>query len=68
MINGCIRDSAEIGKTKIGVKALNTMPLKSNKQGKGERNIAVQFAGVTFRPGEYLYADVDGLVISPEKI
>lgn len=68
VINGCIRDSAEIDKINIGVKALNTMPLKSGKQGTGERNIAVQFAGVTFRPGEYLYADVDGLVISPQKI
>ena len=61
---GCIRDSAEIGTMPLGVKALDTHPLKSIKNDYGQRDIEVHFGGVSFRPGEYLYADSDGVVIS----
>ena len=64
VINGCIRDSAEIAAMHLGVKALGTHPLKSVKKGAGEKNIAVTFSQVTFRPGAYLYADRDGLVVA----
>jgi regulator of ribonuclease activity A len=63
VVNGCIRDAAAIGVLKIGIRALNTHPLKSGKRGLGQENLPVTFAGVTFRPGEYLYADDDGLVV-----
>lgn len=64
IIFGCIRDSAEISHLNIGVKALGTMPLKSLKKGEGERDIAVRFAGISFKAGNYLYADEDGIVVS----
>lgn len=64
VVHGCIRDAAAIGALKIGIRALNTHPLKSGKRGAGQENLPVTFAGVTFRPGEYLYADDDGLVVS----
>jgi regulator of ribonuclease activity A len=48
----------------LGVKALGTHPLKSVKNGVGERDVVVRFGGVTFVPGEYLYADEDGIVCS----
>jgi regulator of ribonuclease activity A len=64
VINGCIRDAAAIAKLPIGIRALNTHPLKSGKRGTGQENLPVTFAGATFRPGEYLYADEDGLVVS----
>ncbi len=64
VVNGCIRDAAAIGKLPIGIRALNTHPLKSGKRGSGQENLPVTFAGVTFRPGEYLYADEDGMVVS----
>ena len=65
VVNGCIRDAAAIAAVNIGIKALNTHPLKSGKRGTGQENLPVTFAGVTFRPGDYLYADEDGIVISP---
>ena len=65
LMYGLIRDSAEIAEMDLGVKALGTCPLKSVKKGIGERDVAVRFAGVTFVPGEYLYADEDGIVCSP---
>lgn len=65
IIFGCIRDSNEIAKIDIGVKALATMPLKSLKKGEGERDIGVGFAGISFQTNHYLYADNDGMVICP---
>jgi regulator of ribonuclease activity A len=61
---GLIRDSADIARMPLGVKALGTHPLKSVKQGVGERDVTVRFAGVSFAPGQHLYADEDGIVCS----
>jgi regulator of ribonuclease activity A len=64
VVYGCIRDSADINGIDIGVRALNTHPQKSIKKGVGDRDIAVTFGGVTFNPGEYIYADEDGILVS----
>ena len=64
IINGCIRDSREIANLSIGVKALNTCPIRPGLDGNGEQDVAVTFAGVTFAPGHYLYADEDGMLLS----
>ncbi len=68
IVNGCIRDSAAIAKLPVGVKALNTIPLKSQKRDVGSENITVHFAGVDFIPGEYVYGDEDGIVVSKEEL
>jgi regulator of ribonuclease activity A len=64
IIYGCIRDSGELGQMNLGRRALGTMPLRSDKRGEGERDIPVRFAGATFRPGDYVYVDEDGVVVS----
>ncbi|NJD30658.1 MAG: RraA family protein [Gammaproteobacteria bacterium] len=64
IIHGCIRDSAELGQLNLGIRALGTMPLRSEKRGEGERDVPVRFAGASFRPGDYVYADEDGVVVS----
>lgn len=64
VVFGCIRDSEAIGRLPLGVKALATHPLKSIKRGEGQRDLPVRFAGVTFRPGAWLYADADGVILS----
>ena len=64
VVNGCIRDSAAIAAMPIGVKALGTMPRKSEKRGPGRLEVPVSFAGITFAPGHYLYADVDGILVA----
>ena len=64
IVYGCIRDSAVIANIGIGVKALNTNPRKSVKKGIGERDVSVSFADVTISPGDYIYADEDGFVVS----
>lgn len=68
IVYGCIRDSVVISAMKIGVKALNTNPRKSIKKGVGERDVTVNFADVTINPGDYIYADADGFVISNNKL
>jgi regulator of ribonuclease activity A len=64
IIYGCIRDSAELGQLDLGIRALGTMPLRSDKRGEGERDLPVRFAGATFRPGDYVYVDEDGVVVA----
>ena len=68
VVNGCIRDSVDINGIDIGVRALNTHPQKSIKKGAGDRDIAVTFGGVTFNPGEFVYADEDGVLVSGKRL
>jgi len=62
LVYGCIRDAQAIAGIAIGVRALNTHPLKSIKRGEGQRDLPVTFAGITLHPGHYLYADEDGII------
>ncbi len=68
VINGAIRDVDEIGETALGVQALGTTPLKTEKLGVGQRDIPVAFGGVTVRPGDYVYADNNGVIVSSEAL
>jgi regulator of ribonuclease activity A len=67
LLFGCIRDLEDIGRMPLGVLALASNPRKSIKKGAGDAGIPVNFAGVTFRQGEWLYADLDGIVVLPEQ-
>ena len=64
IIYGAIRDSKEISGMPIGLKALNTSPRKSRKAGIGATGEPLQFAGVTIHPGNYVYADLDGILVA----
>ena len=64
VINGVIRDVDEIGQTALGVQALGTCPIKTEKLGVGQRDIPVTIAGVEIQPGDYVYADNNGVIVS----
>ena len=68
IVSGCIRDAAVISGIEIGVKALGTNPRKSVKKNRGDENISVEFAGVKFKPGDFVYADTDGIVVSGKSL
>jgi len=68
IIHGCIRDSEDIGKMPLGVKALNTYPLKSSKRDPGLRDVPVTFAGAIIKPGDWVYADKDGILVSETEL
>jgi len=68
LINGCVRDVEILKSMDLGVRALNCHPLKSNKHNEGQLNLVVRFAGVVFEPGQYLYADENGIVVARENL
>jgi len=63
VINGAVRDAATLRTLQIGIKALGTNPRKSDKTGDGQRDVAVEFGGVVFKPGDIAYSDDDGIVV-----
>src|SRR5699024_8967962 len=68
IINGCVRDAADIANMDIGVLTLGKNPLKSHKKGNGERDIIVNFGGVQWKPGNYVYADEDGVILAEKAL
>lgn len=68
VVYGCVRDATEIAEVPIGVLALATNPIKPKKNGFGETEIVVRFGGVQFRPGDYVYADEDGVVVATQAL
>jgi regulator of ribonuclease activity A len=68
IINGVIRDVDEIGRTSIGVQALGSCPIKTEKRGVGERDIDIHIGGVDIAPGDYIYADNNGVIVSKRSL
>jgi regulator of ribonuclease activity A len=68
VINGCVRDSLEIRQLRLGIRALGAVPLRSNKNGSGEPGVTLSFAGISFVPGEFLYADSDGVLVADREL
>lgn len=68
IIYGCIRDSLIINHMDLGIRALNTSPVKSNKRNNGEIDIPIEFGGVTFVSGHYIYVDTDGILVSKNNV
>lgn len=66
VINGCVRDLHEICREDIGIKALGSCPRKSVKASRGEVGVNVAIGGIVVRPGYWIIADSDGVVVSPE--
>ena len=64
VINGVIRDVDEIGRTALGVQALGACPVKTEKLGVGQRDIALHIGGAPVSPGDYIYADNNGVLVS----
>jgi len=68
IINGCVRDSRELAGLDVCILALASHPLRSAKEGYGDRDAPVEFGGVTWTPDHYVYADEDGVVVSAERL
>jgi regulator of ribonuclease activity A len=64
VVIGAIRDSAAIAKLALGVKALGTCPRKTDKRDQGLRDVPLDIGGVAVRPGDWLYADEDGVIVA----
>ena len=68
LMNGCIRDSLDMAGMDLGVMALGTHPLKTVKNGVGQTNVSVSFAGLNFEPADFIYIDEDGIIISEKPL
>jgi len=68
VIDGCVRDVSELAALGLGIRALASMPLPTEKRGEGQRDIALQIQGVWVRPGDWLYADEDGMVLAASRL
>jgi regulator of ribonuclease activity A len=68
VINGCVRDVEILKTIKLGVRALNCFPIKSDKRNEGQLNVPLAFAGANIEPGQYLYADENGIVVAKMKL
>ncbi len=64
IIYGCVRDVDEMAQMPIGVQALGSIPRKSNRQGIGEVNVDISFGGMQIKPGMFIYADNNGIILS----
>ncbi|MEN9585975.1 MAG: ribonuclease regulator protein RraA [Pseudomonadota bacterium] len=68
LIHGAVRDVGTLATLALGVKALAACPVKTEKRGQGELDAVVSFAGVTIHPGDYVYADLNGVVVSATRL
>jgi len=68
VVDGCVRDVAELNACDVGIRALGLMPLPTEKKNQGEQDLAVMIQGVTVRPGDWVYADDDGVVVSAQAL
>ncbi len=68
VIDGCVRDTAELAGHAVGIRALAAMPLPTEKRNQGQSEVAVQVQGVWIRPGDWLYADEDGMVVASKPL
>lgn len=64
VVYGCVRDTLELNECNIGIAALATCPQRSQKRGGGERDVTVRLPGSPVRPGEWVYADIDGVLVA----
>lgn len=68
VIYGCVRDVDALAEIDLGIQAITSNPLKSVKRGIGLRDETLTFGGIDFVPGQFLYADNNGVIVSPEPL
>jgi regulator of ribonuclease activity A len=68
VINGFVRDTKITKTIPVGLMAIGTTPRKSFENNPSKRDIELNFGGVSFKNGDYLYADEDGVIISDTKL
>jgi len=62
IIDGCVRDVAELARLDLGIKALDAIPRASIRRNEGTVGLAVTIRGALCKPGDRVVADADGVV------
>jgi regulator of ribonuclease activity A len=68
LVDGCVRDVVELAQCATGIRALAAVPLPTERKLPGSTQVPVQIQGVWVRPGDWLYADEDGVVLSDRNL
>ncbi len=68
VVYGCIRDTVQISRIPLGIRALHAHPLKSRKRGGGNKNVLISFAGINFKKDHFLFTDEDGMIVSETQL
>lgn len=68
ILNGYVRDTDETKNIDVGLFAIGTCPLRNFEKTDSARGIELNFEGVTFNDGDYIYADNDGIIITKTKL
>lgn len=68
IVNGCVRDTAELAEIPVGIWAMASHPRRSDRQGIGQTDLVLDVAGVRVSPGDWCYADSDGILVSDRKL
>ncbi|MEL7311072.1 MAG: ribonuclease E activity regulator RraA [Pseudomonadota bacterium] len=68
IIFGYVRDVDALADTPLGVQAMGAVPVKTEKRGLGDLNVPVTFGGVTFTPGNFVYADNNGVITAQDPL
>lgn len=66
LVYGCVRDRAELAAASVGIAALALMP--TEKRGEGQADVVLDIAGVRVAPGDWLYADQDGILVASQPV
>jgi regulator of ribonuclease activity A len=67
LIDGAVRDAAELAQADVGIRALALIPLPTERRNEGQRDVDVRVQGIWVRPGDWLVADADGIVVLTAK-
>ena len=68
IVLGAIRDSAEIAPLRFGVKALGTTARRAEAAVGGLVGLALECAGAVIRPGDWIYADEDAVLVTRRRL
>lgn len=68
VVLGAIRDVGTIDQMEFGIKALGACPIKTERRGLGYAGCNLELAGVEVVSGDYLYADLNGVLVSKEAL
>ena len=68
ILNGYVRDTDTTKDIEVGLLAIGTCPLRNFEITNSQRDIELNFGGVTFNTGDYIYADYDGVIISKDNL
>jgi regulator of ribonuclease activity A len=64
IIYGAVRDVVALSQMDLGIKALDACPFKTEKRGVGKVNVALTMHNQMVLPGDYIYADWNGILLS----